>query len=116
MNCMKCGREIALGQAFCKECLGVMEQYPVKPDTPILLPNRSALSTARRPSHNRRPRKPEERIARLRKLVVIQTFALLLILIGFIVTVWVLTSEIGDSHPSVPPGQNYSTVETTTGM
>ena len=23
MCCMKCGREIALGQAFCKECLDI---------------------------------------------------------------------------------------------
>lgn len=38
MNCMKCGREIPVGQVFCDGCLKVMETYPVKPDTAIHLP------------------------------------------------------------------------------
>ena len=38
MNCMKCGREITLGQVFCKDCLVDMENFPIKPGTPVQLP------------------------------------------------------------------------------
>ena len=40
MYCMKCGREIEDGQAFCGDCLAVMEKYPVKPGTAVILPKR----------------------------------------------------------------------------
>lgn len=113
MNCMKCGREIALGQVFCKECLTVMEQYPIKPDTQVLLPNRSAMAASRRSSHSRKVRKPEEQISRLRRLVFIQTIALLTVLIGLVITVLIVSGQMGDTHTPVLPGQNYSTVETT---
>ena len=112
MNCMKCGREVALGQVFCKECLSVMEQHPVKPDTPVQLPNRAAMAAGRRSTHSRKTRKPEEQISRLRKLVVIQTLALLAVLAGLVITILIVSGQMGDIHPQVLPGQNYSTVET----
>ena len=48
MNCMKCGREIALGQVFCKDCLADMAQYPIKPGTPVQLPTQPAVTLPRR--------------------------------------------------------------------
>ena len=40
MNCMKCGREAPDGQVFCGDCLERMQAHPVKPGTPVLLPNK----------------------------------------------------------------------------
>ena len=114
MNCMKCGREIALGQVFCKECLAHMEQHPINPDTPVILPNRAAAAAARRASHSRKNLKPEEKVARLRRLVLIQTLALLAIMVAFVLTVWVMGDKLCDPNPGPLPGQNYSTIETTT--
>ncbi len=115
MNCMKCGREIVLGQVFCKECLSNMEKYPVKPDTPVLLPNRTAAAAPRRASHSRKAQKPEERIARLRRLVFIQTLVLTAVLVALIVAIAIMTQRMDDMDNPVLPGQNYSTVETTWG-
>lgn len=109
MNCMKCGREIAFGQVFCKECLAEMERHPVKADTPVILPNRNQLIAPRRPSHSKKILKAEERIVRLRRLVMIQTLALILVLIAFVLTV-VLMSD-SDSKKNLPTGtdRNQST-------
>lgn len=115
MNCIKCGREIALGQVFCKECLAYMEQHPVNPDTPVVLPNRSAVAASRRASYSRKNLKPEERVARLRRLVFIQTLALLAVMVAFVLTVMVMYDKLTTSNTVPLPGQNYSTVENTSG-
>ena len=64
--CMKCGREMAAGRAFCEECLTDMERYPVASDTPVIIPVQPASSPARR-QKLRRERKPEEQVRILRK-------------------------------------------------
>lgn len=69
MACMKCGREIPPTQVFCDECLKEMEKYPVKPGTPINLPNRSAVPPLRR-RRFRPARREAERIVSLRRAVV----------------------------------------------
>ena len=113
MNCMKCGRETVLGQVFCKECLDRMEQYPIKPDTPVLLPSRTVAAGPRRTSQSRKIRKPEEKIARMRTVILIQTMVLVVMLAVFIITVMSLTGQMDEGEPEVLPGQNYSTLETT---
>ncbi len=80
MNCMKCGRETGDGAVFCEKCLNLMKEYPVKPGTPVVLPPKSEplpVSLQRR-----RPLKPEEKIARLRKLLLWNQRVLLLVLIA----------------------------------
>lgn len=70
MYCMRCGRELKEGQAFCKPCRELMERYPVPPGTAIHIPQRKPLSSPKKkPSHKRRELKPEEQIARLRSTV-----------------------------------------------
>ena len=90
-----------------------MEQHPIKPGTPVLLPNRSAVAAPRRSGHSRRIRKPEERIIRLKKLIIMQSIAFLLVLTGFVLTVLFLSQQIEEKQNASLPGQNYSTVETT---
>lgn len=68
MNCIKCGNEIAEGQAFCESCLEGMKAYPVNPGTPIQLPQRKSA-----PAEKKRPQKaaptPEQIIKQQRKWV-----------------------------------------------
>ena len=40
MNCMKCGKTTTNEQVFCDDCLQVMAKHPVKPGTPVYLPQR----------------------------------------------------------------------------
>ena len=65
MHCMRCGRELTLGQVFCKECLADMNQHPVDPTTPVVIPPAPPVNTNRRPA--RKTRKPEEQLSRLRR-------------------------------------------------
>lgn len=59
LNCMKCGREIPLGQVFCKDCLEDMSTHPIKPGTPVVVPVHDTPVPQRR-APIRRVRKPEE--------------------------------------------------------
>jgi hypothetical protein len=85
---MKCGREIALGQAFCKDCLEDMARYPVNPATPVQIPVQPpSVHNSRRNNRTRKAKKPEEQLLRLRKLVRFQAIVILclstaLILLG----------------------------------
>lgn len=113
MNCMKCGREIALGQVFCKECLADMENYPIKPGTPVQLPTRTNAPTSRRDRPVRKPKKPEEQIAILKKYVIGLSIALLAITLAFSITTAILSHKLEDAQTNSIPGQNYSTVDGT---
>ena len=113
MNCMKCRREIALGQVFCKECLADMAEHPVKPGTPVILPPREPASTAKRTTA-RKVRKPEDTIAMLRTALVIVSLMLLAVSLAFaITTTLLLQREVVEQTPTAPPGQNYSTEAST---
>jgi hypothetical protein len=70
-------------------------------------------TTPRRTSHNRKTRKPEEQIARLRRLVLFQTFALLAVLAAFIITLVMIGQKTGELDIQWLPGQNYSTMPST---
>lgn len=90
MHCMKCGRKLKENQVFCPECLAVMEDYPVKPGTPIQLPTRhNSPSASARPS-KKKARKPEEQILRLRSAVRWLTLALVVALLAFIATAFMM--------------------------
>ena len=110
MNCIKCGREIPLGQVFCKECLTQMAEHPVEPGTPVQLPTHKQESI-RKPSNSRKARKPEEQIARLRRRVRGLVIALISVILVAAVAISVLVNAVIKSRNTVLPGQNYSTVE-----
>jgi hypothetical protein len=48
MYCLRCGKETADNKVFCKSCLDTMEEYPVKPGQPIVLPSRPAPVPAKK--------------------------------------------------------------------
>lgn len=111
MNCMKCGREIALGQVFCKECLADMATAPINPGTPVHLPTPPAVTPARRSSGSRKAKKPEEQIATLKKWVIGLCATLLVVILTFSVAIAILSHKLEDAQNAATPGQNYSTSE-----
>lgn len=66
MNCLRCGKETEENQVFCKECLEDMERHPVKPGTPIQLPNRKVRGITKRSSFRVAASKWEDQIFRLK--------------------------------------------------
>jgi hypothetical protein len=111
LNCMKCGREIALGQVFCKECLADMANYPIKPGTPVQLPTHINSTQPRRERPVRKPKKPEEQISILKKYVIGLSVALLAVTLAFSIATTILTNKLEDAQNNSTPGQNYSTVD-----
>ena len=107
MNCLKCGRQVQEGQTFCPDCLAEMERSPVKPGTPVHLPNRAEL--ARRAAPKKRPVSPEEQLLRLKRMnrrlwiSLAAALAALVIALGTLALVW--PEQV--SGPDM--GRNYST-------
>lgn len=48
MYCLRCGKETEEEKVFCPSCLETMEEYPVKPGQPIVLPNRTSPAPAKK--------------------------------------------------------------------
>lgn len=111
MNCMKCGREIALGQAFCKDCLEDMAHHPVKPGTPVQIPTQPPVHPGRRSTYVKKAKKPEEQIIRLRKLVRMQNLVVLLLLLMLIALGAYTVKKVFPAVQPFRPGENYITTE-----
>ena len=111
MNCTKCGRETAEDAVFCKKCLAVMAQYPVKPGTVIQLPQRKALT--KKPASRKKLLPPEELVISQRKTIkwlwvmLIATFLLLFL------SVSLLFQNTQKQESTSTIGQNYRTRDTT---
>ncbi len=87
MYCLRCGRDTNNDRVFCKECLDLMEEYPVKPGTAIQLPRRTTNVNQKR-QNRRRALSPEEQVVRL-KVTSRTLFALLCtVLVAFGVCLW----------------------------
>lgn len=67
MACLKCGRNTK--DVFCDECKQSIEKYPVKPDTPISIPDREAYFTRKKTTQPKRKATAEEQNLQLRKLL-----------------------------------------------
>lgn len=116
MQCMKCGREIPLGEAFCEECVAEMEKYPVKPGTVVQLPRRPRQPQQRKATPRRSVTPPEEQVKRLKKAV---RFLLILWAVTVLVAVaagYIFFRQYRDNTGKYLPGQNYSTITDSTGL
>ena len=65
MYCLRCGNETSNEEVFCEKCLNIMEQYPVKPGTPIKIPHRSTTATVKKQAR-KKGLTPEEQNIRLK--------------------------------------------------
>lgn len=109
MGCIKCGKKTKDEQTFCPQCLAVMEEYPVKADVHIQLPNRPD-APVRKAARKKRAIPAEEMAPvlrrRLRRLTVIALF--MAILLGAALFLLV-KDRLAENE--LPTGQNYSTEE-----
>lgn len=113
LNCMKCGREIALGHVFCKECLADMEQYPIKPGTPVPQFDPNTVTLPKRPTNSRKQRKPEEQLLFFKKWITGLSLTLFAVILGFSIVTAILVHRLNEADNAVTPGQNYSSLDTT---
>ena len=67
MSCLKCGQEVSAGQIFCDSCLADMERHPVKPGTPVIIPNQNAPLPSKR--SYKRTNKSQDLITAQRRLI-----------------------------------------------
>ena len=102
MNCLKCGRKLEDGQIFCSACLENMNDYPVKPGTPVQLPPiQSVLPT--KPKHKQlRERKPEDEVRRLRSSVQLLTLILIVLMLAFGLVCFLLLTILEQRELSLP--------------
>lgn len=85
MRCLKCGEKIPAGQYFCEPCGENMENYPVKPGTPVQLPPRAPKpAPAKKRGRVKKPVAPEVLVVRQRKSLVALTIAFIVTLLAFI--------------------------------
>jgi predicted amidophosphoribosyltransferase len=114
MICMKCGRDVALGQAFCKDCLEDMSHYPVNSTTPVQLPlHPPPVHTNRRTTRSRKAKKPEEQILRLKRHLRIQTIVSLILLTALIALGIYTFRRLYPAVQPPRPGENYITNDET---
>lgn len=107
MECVKCGKNTSDDRLFCDSCLAGMEQYPVKPGTPVNLPMRPTVAVTKRTSHRRRPMTPDEQILYLRRhLRRARIFSLLLALLLCAASALLLVDILKSNDPDI--GRNYT--------
>lgn len=113
MHCLKCGKETKDNQVFCEGCLASMEQYPVKPGTPVQLPHTEPRQTAKKQTARRPVRSQEEQLAFLKKLVVRLLLAMSVLLVLLALTVGMLLHNIFAKPDTNAIGRNYTTIGST---
>ena len=108
--CMKCGQETENQQYFCQRCHDVMQQYPVKPNTPIHLPKRPV--SVEPPKRRRRRLFPEETIEHLRAAVRWETATIVVLLVALCIVSTLLAWEWLQPRDYTLPGfgNNYTIV------
>ena len=109
MSCLKCGKSTGEKQAFCDECLELMEKHPVKPGIAVHLPHRDPAPQEKRPAARHREPTAAEQAEQLRK-----TIRWLLGMIGVLSILLLLTAgallQVMDKAPVVKNiGKNYTT-------
>ena len=67
MNCMKCGKTTTNEQVFCDVCLQVMAKHPVKPGTPVYLPQRQEEPVVKKTGRRARQLPLEDQVKDLQK-------------------------------------------------
>lgn len=99
MHCMRCGRELPLGQVFCKDCQSDMAKHPVDPTTPVILPPPVPVVSNRRST--RKPRKPEEQLSRLRRLMISMLVFFMIVILAGTMLIYSLTQKISSLEQTI---------------
>ena len=110
MNCLRCGREIQEGHAFCDSCQETMRKYPVRPGTAVTLPHRKDAAQVKKAKRHAKPA-PKDQVKKLRKQKRHLWIAVILLVLLLIGSLAALIYAYRDQGPK--PGQNYVVAETT---
>lgn len=111
MYCMKCGKKIPEKQAFCDNCLAVMDRFPVKPGTRVLLPNREIPTTVKKAPAKRKVLSVEEQLARSKKVIQWLSLILAVTFLALFLSVSLLIETISPEIEAGAIGQNYNTTD-----
>ena len=111
LYCMKCGKEINDNQVFCDSCLEVMDRFPVKPGTRVVLPNRAAPTVSKKATTRRKVLTTDERLARCRKAIQVLSITLAVTIFALCLSISLLVDNINSETPNRVIGQNYSTID-----
>ena len=108
MSCLKCGQEVSAGQVFCDSCLADMEQYPVKPGTPVIIPNQNAPLPSKRT--HKRISKSQDLITAQRRLIgwLLTTILILLLAVAALTVAMFHFKNMAEDQTSL---ETTSTVE-----
>ncbi|MBQ8358692.1 MAG: hypothetical protein IJX37_02075 [Oscillospiraceae bacterium] len=109
MSCLKCGKSTEEKQAFCSECLTLMEKYPVKPGIAIHLPQRDTTHQEKKVVVRHRDPTAAEQAEHLQKMVrwLLGMIAVLSILL--LLTAGMLLHVMNKESSSGIIGRNYTT-------
>lgn len=108
MNCIKCGRDLRGEQVFCHECQEGMEHYPVKPGTPVNLPQHTpAQEVKSKPVRGRKILPPEVRIRKQRATIRLLVLVLTAVLFAFAATALLTLHLLDQRDQQSRIGQNY---------
>ena len=113
MNCMKCGREISEGQAFCEECLKIMDEYPVRPGTYVRIPPSKDCEDVKQP-RRKKELTPEEQIVRLQNQVHWLSVAVVALLAtSILLSLFLLRGFLTPEEEQLSPmARNYTVTQT----
>lgn len=111
MICMKCGKEVSDSNVFCDECLTDMERYPVKPGTPVLLPNRPKEVVIRK-RNTRRAKKPEDQISTLKNWITFLCIFSCLLMAALTLSILLNLRLLGNQDIDILPEQHFRAAAT----
>ena len=107
MQCLRCGRETDGDHVFCFLCESVMVKHPVKPNTVVTIPERTACA---RPVPLRKPPSPEEDTGHLRRSIAQLRLWVCMLLAMLILCAAALTWQELNREDGPAIGQNYSSI------
>ena len=100
MQCLRCGREIEEGLTFCFLCESLMVKQPVKPNTVVTIPDRTAQV---RSNPARKPQKPEEDTDHLHRTILQLRLWVCMLMAALMLCVGVITwQELTREEKSAP--------------
>lgn len=111
MNCLKCGKETQDAQVFCPECLQVMEQHPVAPETVVHLPHRTQVA-AEKSASRRKDLSTAETISQLQNMIRWLTATVAILSLLLCIVAGLLLYNLSAPSGTGNIGRNYTTVDT----
>jgi len=110
MQCMRCGRDTDMDQVFCQDCLDEMKHYPVKPDTPVILPHYGPnMQLKKLPA--KRTLSSEELTKKLKRRIRLLSALLSVAVVLALAFGYIAVTLYDEYSEKFLPGQNYSAVK-----